>query len=137
MKKINCILLVDDNPADNEFHKIIINKADVCNHIRVAFDGAMALEYIANSAKEGNEEEYPKANLIFLDINMPRVNGFEFLEAYHKLDEQLKSEIVIVMLTTSLNPDDEKRARDTNEVTDFQNKPLTEESLREIIALYF
>ncbi len=137
MKKINCILLVDDNPADNEFHKIKITEAGVCNHIRVAFDGAMALEYIENSAKKGMEEEYPKANLIFLDINMPRVNGFEFLEAYQKLDEQLKSEIVIVMLTTSLNPDDEKRAMATNEVTEFHNKPLTGVSVLEIIEKYF
>lgn len=137
MKKINCILLVDDNLADNEFHKIKITQAGVCNHIRVAFDGAMALEYIENSAKDGQEKDYPKANLIFLDINMPRVNGFEFLEAYHKLEEKLKSEIVIVMLTTSLNPDDEKRAMDSKEVTEFHNKPLTEISVQEIIEKYF
>lgn len=137
MKKVNCILLVDDSPADNEFHRIHLTKAGVCNHIRVAYDGAMALEYIENSAKKGNESDYPKANLIFLDINMPRVNGFEFLEAYQKLDEKLKSEIVIVMLTTSLNPDDEKRAMATKEVTEFHSKPLTDRSIKEIIENYF
>ncbi len=137
MKKINCILLVDDNPADNEFHKIKITEAGVCNHIRFAYDGAMALEYIQNSAKDGNEEEYPKADLIFLDINMPRVNGFEFLEAYQQLDPKLKSEVVIVMLTTSLNPDDHVRAMNTKEVTEFHNKPLTEKSVRDLIELYF
>ena len=136
MKKINCILLIDDNPADNDFHKIIIKEADVCNHIKVALNGTEALEYIKKSgAVDG--EEYPKPNIIFLDINMPRMNGFEFLEEYKKLDEKLKSEVVIVMLTTSLNPDDAERAKKDKVVKEFQNKPLTVESLQEIIEKYF
>lgn len=136
-KKINCILLVDDSPADNEFHTIIINKAEVCNHVRVAEDGVKAIEYIMNSAKPVNEAEYPKADIVFLDINMPRMNGFEFLEAYHALDTQYKSGIVIVMLTTSLNPDDRDRALNSGEVTEFQNKPLTKAMLDKIIQTFF
>jgi CheY-like chemotaxis protein len=137
MKKINCILLIDDNDSDNTYHKIIIKKADVCNQIRVVLDGVQALAYIANSAKPGQEKDYPKADLIFLDINMPRMNGFEFLEEYHKLDEKVKASIVITMLTTSLNPDDEKRAMAVNEVDEFRNKPLTIEMLHEIIEKHF
>ena len=65
------------------------------------------------------------------------MNGFEFLEEYKKLEEKLKSKVVIVMLTTSLNPDDRERALATKEVTEFQNKPLTIETLNEIIEKYF
>jgi len=137
MKKINCILLIDDNIDDNEYHEIIIQQADVCNQVRFAKNGIEGLEYIRNAAKPGMGEQYPKANLIFLDINMPKMNGFEFLEAYHKLDEHLKAEIVICMLTTSLNPDDEKMARELNEVNEFQRKPLTVEILKEIVEKYF
>ena len=137
MKKINCILLVDDSPADNEFHSIIIRKADVCNHIRIAEDGVKAIEYIKNSFKPGNEDEYPKANLIFLDINMPRMNGFEFLEAYHKLNEKYKTSIVIAMLTTSLNPEDRTRAMMSGEISDFENKPLTKTMLLNVIQKFF
>jgi CheY-like chemotaxis protein len=134
MKKVNCILLIDDNPADNHFHKIIIEEADVCNHIKVSLNGTEALDYIR---KSGTSDEFPKPNIIFLDINMPRMNGFEFLEEYKKLDEKLKSEVVIVMLTTSLNPDDAKKAKENTVVKEFQNKPLTVESLNAVVEKYF
>lgn len=137
MKKINCILLIDDNTADNVYHKIIITEADVCNTIRVATDGRMALDYIIKSGEPGQSDAFPKADLIYLDINMPGLNGFEFLEEYHKLDERLKSKVIIIMLTTSLNPDDQKRAMSYKEVTGFVNKPLTVEMLHETIEKYF
>jgi CheY-like chemotaxis protein len=136
MKKINCILLVDDNPADNEFHKIIIDDSNVCNKVQVATTGRNALDYIIKSGNAASEE-FPKPDLIFLDINMPGMNGFEFLAEYHKLDENLKSKIVIIMLSTSLNPDDSERARQIKEVTEFMNKPLMSESLQMAIEKYF
>jgi CheY-like chemotaxis protein len=137
MKKINCILLIDDNEDDNEYHELIITKADVCNQIRTAENGLKALDYIKNSANPDMQDTCPKADLIFLDINMPRMNGFEFLEAYHKLDEKFKAHVIICMLTTSLNPDDRKMAMEMNEVNDFRQKPLTVEMLHELLAKYF
>jgi CheY-like chemotaxis protein len=136
MKKLNCILLVDDNPADNEFHKIIINDSQVCDQVKIATNGRSALEYIVKSGKEGTVE-FPKPDLIFLDINMPGMNGFEFLEEYHKLDENLKSKIVIIMLSTSLNPDDADKASRIDEVTEFMNKPLMVQTLQQTIERYF
>ena len=139
MKKINCILLVDDNPADNEYHTIIINDAGICNHIEVATNGRKALDYIIKSGQENKEnpsEICLKPDLIFLDINMPGMNGFEFLEEYHKLDQKLKSKIMIIMLSTSLNPDDRKKAIEIKEVTEFMNKPLDMETLDLTIKKY-
>ncbi|HET8964138.1 MAG TPA: response regulator [Chitinophagales bacterium] len=136
MKKINCILLVDDNPADNEFHKIIIDDSDVCNQIRVATNGRNALEYIVKSG-DPDAVDMPKPDLIFLDINMPGMNGFEFLDEYHKLDTKLKSKIVIIMLSTSLNPDDAERAKKIQEVTEFMNKPLMVDTLKKMVEKYF
>lgn len=138
MKKINCILIIDDSPADNTFHKIIIAKADVCNTVKVVNDGLEGLEYLKKCGEEPQPSAtYPVPDLILLDINMPRMNGFEFLEEYHKLEAELKSKIVIVMLTVSLNPDDRKKALENKEVTEFQNKPLTVEKMQEIIEKYF
>jgi CheY-like chemotaxis protein len=137
MKKINCILLVDDNPSDNVYHKIIINKAGVCNHIQIATNGKGALDYLIRSGEQNESDSFPIPDIIYLDINMPRMNGFEFLEEYKKLDGKLKSKVVIIMLTTSLNPDDKERALATHEITEFQNKPLTVETLFETIEKYF
>ncbi len=137
MKKINCILLIDDNEDDNEYHEMVIKIANVCNEVRFAENGIKGLEYIKNSGDPKLEADYPRANLIFLDINMPRMNGFEFLEAYHQLDDSLKAEAVICMLTTSLNPEDRRRALAMNEVSDFQEKPLTTEMIDRIMTKYF
>jgi len=137
MKKINCILLVDDNPADNVYHRLTIIESGICDQIKVAVNGREALDYIIRSGQPGSSEEFPKPDLIYLDIKMPGMNGFEFLEEYHKLDEKLRSSIVIVMLTISLNPEDKKRALANKEVREFQNKPLTVEILRETVEKYF
>ena len=137
MKKLNCILLIDDDIDDNEFHKIIITQTGVCNHIRTAEDGIKALEYIQKSANPELQDNYPKPDLIFLDINMPRMNGFEFLEAYQQLDEELRAAIVICMLTTSLNPKDKKRALEIPGIINFKPKPLTAQMLTEIVKEYF
>ena len=135
MKKLNCILLIDDSPADNEFHEIAIRKAGVCDQVKVALDGGEALSYLAQCHPES--ESFPRPDLIFLDINMPGMNGYEFLEEYNRLDEKIKSKLVIMMLTTSLNPDDEVKARKYGCLSGFLNKPLTAQRVLELVEKHF
>jgi len=137
MKKLNCILLVEDNAADNYYHQYIIKDAGVCNHIEITLNGLEALAYLKKSKELNHNGSFPLPDLIFLDINMPRMNGFEFLEEYKKLDEKLKSRVLIVILTTSINPEDHKKAMVFKEVSEFQSKPLSEESLEGIMEKYF
>lgn len=137
MKKINCILLVDDDESDNFFHSLTINDAAICQQIKVVTDGRHALDYMLKSADQNLADEFPRPNLIFLDINMPRVDGFEFLEEYNKFADDIKSEIVIIMLTTSLNPYDIEKAMKYQVIRDYKNKPLTTEMLLEIVDKYF
>jgi CheY-like chemotaxis protein len=80
---------------------------------------------------------YPQPDLIFLDINMPVMDGWEFMQVYHKLDENKKGNKVIVMLTTSINPDDKLKASLISEITDFKSKPLFPDNLEELVKKYF
>lgn len=137
MKKLNCILLIDDDETDNEFHINRIIKAGICNQVKIATDGEKGLEYLLRSGESGNQKEYPKADLIYLDINMPRMNGFEFLEEYVKLSDTIKARTLIIMLTTSLNPADEIKAKNFGVVSEYQNKPLTVESVTSTFEKYF
>ena len=132
-KKINCILLIDDDKSTNFLHKIIIEETGVSEKVEAVQSGQEALDYLERK-KEG---VYPRPDLIFLDINMPGMNGWEFLEEYEKLDDNIKGEIMIMMLTTSINPDDEEKAKNTKFINGFLNKPLTTEALEKIIDDHF
>lgn len=129
-KKLECVLLVDDDEDDNFFHQIVLERMDIANVIAIAQNGIEALEYL-------KKENQIIPELIFLDINMPKMNGWEFLEQYKDLDPNQKAKITIVMLTTSANPDDLKRAREMEDVTGYKTKPLSKEMLTEILNSYF
>lgn len=128
-KRLNCILLIDDNEDDNFFHEIILRETDVANNIQVAENGQQALQIL--------QQQSTMPELIFLDINMPRMNGWEFLEKYKLLDATQKAKTIIVMLTTSLNPADKDKAATIPEIAAFEHKPLTEEMVTKFIQQFF
>jgi CheY-like chemotaxis protein len=136
MRNINCILLVDDDESDNFFHTLTIKETGICNQVKVVTDGRYALDYMLKTLSHENDQEYPIPDIIFLDINMPRMSGFDFLDEYIQLDESITSDILIIMLTTSLNPYDMEKAMKYKVVKDYKNKPLTEEMLQEITDKY-
>lgn len=129
-KKLNCILLVDDDNDDNFYHEIIIKEMDIVNKIDTAKNGIEAMAYLEN-------ETINPPDLIFLDLNMPKMNGWEFLEAYKNLSMAQKAKVLIIILTTSANPDDIKRAKEIQDVTGFESKPLSKEFLTEILERHF
>ncbi len=129
-KKLNCILLVDDDDDDNYFHQIIINEMNIVNKIDIAMNGIEAIEYL-------KKDQQTPPDIIFLDINMPKMNGWEFLEKYKDLSDALKAKVLIMILTTSVDPEYVKKAKEIQEVTGFTTKPLTKELLNEMIQKYF
>ncbi len=133
--KFNCILLVDDDDATNYLHQMVIEEVGCCEKIAVAGDGEQALRFLQAEACEDEDPAVPE--LILLDINMPWMDGWEFLEAYQALPEEKRGAQLVVMLTTSLNRDDRARAEAAPEVADFLIKPLTEESLAALLRKHW
>jgi CheY-like chemotaxis protein len=129
-KKLNCILLVDDNPADNFIHSRVIKNAEITENIAVVENGQQALDYLLNS-------ENIQPDLIFLDINMPIMDGWEFIDEYLKLGLSKEKQIIIAMLTTSFNPSDKERADKRPEILYFASKPLKTEILLEVARKNF
>lgn len=129
MKQINTVLLVDDDFATNYLHKMVIEEHGAFKNIAEAYDGQEAIDYLTTEV----DGVYPRPDMIFLDINMPRMDGWEFLDAYAGLPEECKGGAVIAMLTTSLNPDDRERSQKYDCVKCFENKPLDLEKLDRLI----
>jgi CheY-like chemotaxis protein len=133
VKQLNSILLIDDDEATNYLHQLAIKKAGCTGYIHVSNNGREALDYL----KEVATGKYPVPELIFLDINMPVMDGWEFLEHYNTLPPNIKAKAVLMMLTASINPDDEQRATSNPDVSGFRNKPLNADMLTEIVEAYF
>ena len=122
-------MVIDDSQIDLYIAEISIKKSAFAQDVIAKNSGAGALEYLS----ESSPEELPE--LIFLDINMPEMNGFEFLDAFEKLPEALHKTCNIMMLSSSLDPEDQNRVKQNKFVSRFVNKPLVREKLNEILSV--
>jgi CheY-like chemotaxis protein len=135
--KLNCILLIDDDESTNYLNRLIIEDVGCTESIQAVESGREALDFLTARDSPADDPEFPCPDIIFLDINMPGMSGWEFLEEYRKLPEEQRGNILVFMLTTSLNPDDEKRAHEITDVSDFIYKPLSEQILEKILLEHF
>ncbi|MDF2454458.1 MAG: response regulator [Cytophagaceae bacterium] len=128
-RKLPSVLLIDDDSVTNFLNKKVIEQAKITEHVEVKLNGKEALSFLTD------KESSPA--LILLDINMPVMDGWEFLQAYQQEALDKKNKTNIILLSTSSNPDDIERAKSLPFVCDFKSKPLTSEILKEIIHNYF
>ena len=131
--KINFVLLVDDDRATNFFNAIMINRHDSFEKVHYVQSGYEAIEYLENASR-GNTD---CPDLIFLDINMPGMNGWDFLTKYDLIKTTLPKPIKIVLLSTSSDPTEVRKAMVDYTVDDFICKPLSRSLLNTVAESHF
>lgn len=126
--KANLVMLVDDNETDNFISEKIIDMAGFANQVLPMDSGASALDYLKENSS--NLDKIP--DIIFLDINMPFVDGFVFLFEFESFPQEVKDKAKIVILSSSDNKRDIDRIVDNQYVINYVVKPLSTEALSKI-----
>lgn len=129
--KYRTVMLIDDNEIDNLINQKMIEAAAITKHIYTHTGAKSAIEFLRNIEKlEVADKVLP--DLIFLDIDMPLMDGFQFLDEFEKFGNLVKKKCKIVMLTSSINPQDFNKAKKYLNVKLYLNKPLSHESILEL-----
>ena len=129
MKSIKNLMIIDDDDVFVFLTKKNIDQVHCVEQIKVFDNGLDSLNYIKENS--GNPELLPE--IIFLDLSMPIMDGWQFLEEYALLEPKIEKKISIYIVSSSISPEDLKRANSIAMVSDFIIKPITKEKLTEII----
>ena len=119
---VDLALLVDDNDVDLFIQKRFIEISGFAKSIKAYNSPSQAITYL-------QETDSPTPQIIFLDLNMPDMDGFGFLEKFIQLPKHIQDMAKVVVLTSSSNQTDKKRAESYSSVTNFLSKPLSVEAL--------
>lgn len=138
MKKLSGVLLIDDDDTTNFLNQRLLDRMEVTDNIRTFVNGKQAFDYLYNVSNNNYEEAsegYFQPELIFLDINMPVMDGFEMLNLYERLNPEFRKGIVMAVLTTSTHPQDTANSEKYN--AEYLTKPLTVEKVSALLAKHF
>jgi two-component SAPR family response regulator len=124
-------IIVDDDATNNILCRYTIKKAAPESDIQSFEFPAEALKYI-NSAYANTVVQ--TSTILFLDINMPEINGWDFLDEFADMDEQIHDQFTIYLLSSSIDPSDKQRAESNKFVTGFLSKPLAYPDVSKLAA---
>jgi len=122
-------IVIDDNKLDCFIAGKIIPNTGLSETVATFSDARQALEFVINNTQPNQQN-----NIIIVDIQMPLMNGFEFVEAFEILPQELQKQFVIFMLTSSINENDLNRVKNYSSVKHLLNKPLTSDKLSYLIG---
>ena len=134
MKKLRSILLIDDSEADNFIHSRRFVRMDIAEEVVVRNDGRQGLDYLHTPLPDGS---FPRPDLLFLDINMPVMDGWQFLDEYSNLPVNRRATVTVAMLTSSVGDSDYSRAYSYPAVDAHEAKPLSKDKLRSLLQQFF
>ena len=129
MKKIDIACIIDDDPIFVFSAKKIMQMSKMCNGFLVFHNGHEALQNL-KAIISSNQQNLP--DVILLDLNMPVMDGWEFLEEFIKIPTQ--KEIIIYIVTSSVDPEDVIKARSYDKVSNYIIKPISMESLKVLMT---
>jgi len=124
-------IVIDDDEINNLLCQIIIKQATGSAHVETFVFPQEGLNYIKNNFAQTSDKI---ETVLFLDINMPEMDGWEFLEEYDTLTEDIKSQLRIILLSSSVNEEDKRRASENKYVANYIVKPLQKETIHSILA---
>lgn len=129
-KKIKRVLLVDDDPVNNILSKKRFLHSGIIEEVDIVTDGQQAYDYLVN-------KNFDIPELIFLDINMPVMDGFEFLKKFSESNAPAKVKSRIIVVSAYYNDEEIKDIADYDEVIAYIEKPITEEKVIQAAEHYF
>ena len=124
---LETILCIDDDPITLMLCKMVITKASFSNEIATAKNGEQALNYF--DALKNNNSNNSKPQLIFLDLNMPVMGGWEFLDSFSTPEYSDYHDTKIIILSSTIDPEDLEKSKQYPMVIDFLSKPISKEML--------
>ena len=138
MEKLSGVLLIDDDDTTNFLNRRLLERLEVTDSIRTFVNGKQAFDYLYNISNDNydpSNKDYFVPQLIFLDINMPVMDGFEMLDLYERLNEDFRKNIVMAVLTSSTHPQDTETSR--KYAAEYLTKPLSIEKVKNLLDKHF
>ena len=123
------LILIDDDMIYHKITQLMVEEYSTIDEVVSSTDGKATLDYLIQN--KSNEENLP--DYIFVDLNMPKYSGWDFLNGYKKICSSLRKVVRVFIVSSSIDPDDIERSKDYSFVDKFIIKPLKKEFLQDLI----